>query len=80
MVTSPLTRPGRAPYQGPSYIVARAKGLQGGWDQSTKRRLSANRGYGHTSTLDRNIPFVRVWALVFYTFRTAPVGSTPVSR
>src|SRR6202023_2152665 len=69
------------PYQGPSCIVARAKGLQGGWDQSIRRRLAAMCPNGHSSTLDRHIPLIGLQdSIRSYQFRTAPVGTTPVSK
>jgi hypothetical protein len=44
-------RPGYNPSQGPSCAL-RGRGLQGGWDHSLPRHLSAMSRSSHTSTLD----------------------------
>src|SRR5262249_54984393 len=48
--------------------IARVVGLQGGWDPSNPRRLSAMRSAGHTSTLDlgkSSCSISRCWASGF---------------
>jgi hypothetical protein len=81
LAASTYIRSGSSPNQGPSCNIARAEGLQGRWDPSLGRRLAATPPGGHASTLDWY-----VLSLVFKTpctnqpFRTAPVGTTPVSR
>ena len=51
------------------------RGLQGGWDHSLPRRLSAMSRSGHTSTLD-----LISYCCVRHPFKTAPRGTKPVSR
>src|SRR4029077_12361010 len=55
------------PFQGPSCAL-RGRGLQGGWDHSLPRRLSAMSRPGHTSTLD----LISSFSIVFV-FRSSPV-------
>ena len=64
------------PFQGPSCAL-RGRGLQGGWDHSLPRRLSAMSRSGHTSTLDL-MSFC--YRFLRYPLRTAPRGTRPVSR
>jgi hypothetical protein len=60
LAASPYIRSESSPYQGPSCIVARG-GLQGGWDPSTVRRLSARPATTVTHpTLDSDSPVVRL--------------------
>jgi len=56
-------------------------GLQGGWDHSLPRRLSALSRTGHTSTLDLINSF-SIGYLIFvrHPLKTAPFGTRPVSR
>ena len=70
---------GYNPSQGPSCAL-RGRGPQGGWDHSLPRRLSAMSRSGHTSTLDFISSFYRYLIFVRHPLRTAPRGTTPVSR
>jgi hypothetical protein len=70
---------GYDPFQGPSCAL-RGLGLQGGWDHSLLRRLSAMSESGHTSTLDFISSCYRYLIFVRHPLRTAPCGTTPVSR
>jgi hypothetical protein len=57
-------------------------GLQGGWDPSKQRRLSATLFDGHTSTLESVMLLSSLCSFSDpnYTFRMAPSGTRPVSR
>jgi hypothetical protein len=70
---------GYNPFQGPSCAL-RGLGLQGGWDHSLPRRLSAMSKSGHTSTLDFISSCYRYLIVVRHPLSTAPCGTTPVSR
>ena len=82
LAASTYIRSGLSPYQGPSCNVARAQGLQGGWDPSLPRRMAALAHHGHSSTLDRYVALVDIHHSHqrFEVYRTTPVGTWPVSR
>src|SRR6516162_1680011 len=58
----------------------RGRGLQGEWDHSLPRRLSAMSGSGHTSTLDLRSSCSQCSMFVRHALKTAPRGTKPVSR
>src|ERR1700756_5719018 len=70
---------GSSPYQGPSCTCEGGRGLQGGWDPSEARHLSAMPFHGHTSTLDRCVPLLVPQDLLSGWKSLAPVAPTPVS-
>jgi hypothetical protein len=55
-------------------------GSKAGWDLSPLRHLAAQSSTGHTSTLDLIIFSYRPLVFVPHPLRTAPCGTTPVSR
>jgi hypothetical protein len=83
MVTSPLTRPGQAPYQGPSCNSARAQGSKGGMGPFCTAASFSHAEITITHpTLELEsitIPFVS-FGDPHFTFRIAPSGTRPFSR
>ena len=62
------------------HATCEGTGLQGGWDPSATRLLSASHAHGHTSTLESVMLFSSSFSDSNYTFRMAPSGARPVSR
>jgi hypothetical protein len=69
----------RVPYQGPLHRCE-GTGAPRGWDPSTGRRIAAMRLTDHTSTLETVHPFCPHCGRFYLLLRTAPSGTTPVSR
>src|SRR3984893_12761000 len=64
LIAQTYIRSGFSPYQAPSCVFARAKGLQGDGTNLDPRRVSAKPAHGHTSTLDSCIPPASFGAVV----------------
>src|ERR1700752_2097766 len=62
------------------HATCEGTGLQGGWDPSATRLLSASHAHGHTSTLESVMLFSSSFSDSNYTFRMARSGARPVSR
>jgi hypothetical protein len=72
-----LTR--EASYKVP-HATCEGTGLQGGWDPSATRLLSASHAHGHTSTLESVMFLSSSFSEYHHSFRAAPSGTRPVSR
>src|SRR6516164_6648795 len=71
---------GASPRTKVPHATCEGTGLQGGWDPSATRLLSASHAHGHTSTLESVMLFSSSFRDSNYTFRMAASGARPVSR
>ena len=62
------------------HATCEGTGLQGGWDPSATRLLSASHAHGHTSTLESVMFLSSSFSESHHSFRAAPSGTRPVSR